>query len=414
MDQCPKNSKYCELRHSISDSLPDIVAEVVDRYSTGSKEISTNATVQIFREIMKIIALQYVKELRSDKNWNPFQINLEDLFAFSNFILQVTSLLLNRLGTKCIDRIPVLQQIMYLYTLGNQESVKNIDMFLPNTIEPRPSGGKHRKYQPENPRGAELQDDEKDTCRFNPLPIFSPNLSKCTGSCMNENENCLYIRDRLCRCVHSDVFSELQESLRHTREDRGEATDEEIVALHLDAREAKKKIRRAQAVLREGEEILKKDLVALVPCEAPEDVTPKLNQSQESAADIDQCSKKEAKNDIEEDEPECPICREPANASDGPLSFSCTHPNGGGPHGETFHETCLDNWIQQRNICPLCNQKCTNVRNSTAMVKRLLFFIFWGLIVYYLDLMDHDDWMFVGYALYNIGRYYELHRGPPM
>ena len=115
MDRCPKNSKYCKLRHSISDSLPDIVAEIVDRYSIGSKEISTNATVQMFREIMKIIALQYVKELMSDENWNPFQINVEDLAAFPNYILQVTSLLLNRLGTKCVDRIPVLQQIMYVH-----------------------------------------------------------------------------------------------------------------------------------------------------------------------------------------------------------------------------------------------------------------------------------------------------------
>lgn len=438
MDRCPKNSKYCKLRHSISDSLPDIVAEIVDRYSIGSKEISTNATVQMFREIMKIIALQYVKELMSDENWNPFQINVEDLAAFPNYILQVTSLLLNRLGTKCVDRIPVLQQIMYLYTLSNQESVKNIDIFLPNTIKPRPSGEKHRTYNnpPEEddgydtpsddeagdftPHVFDIEDDEKDTCRFNSASIFSANVSKCTGSCINENENCSYFNDdRICRCV-SSVQQEI--------------TDE----------------------LREDEEILKKDLVAIVPCEAPEDVTTKLNQSQESAANID-------------DEIKCSICLRIFLESDDPDYKQKIEQDQDyfidRVYVDDHHILCQQDarmWIQGHNTCPICRRNITderrrniesspgdaenieppfdnvpnflrnrferfirnrhiitnellrpslraqdsiyhtqtetNVRKSIAMTKRLLFLIFWGLIVYYFDLLSTPEWL-TGYNL---------------
>ena len=93
------------LEQSILNDLPDIVAEVTDRYSAGAEEVSTNVTIRMFMEIMKIVALQYSFLKRSRRSpegvdsiiWpNSIRDPSEDLEAMSNFVLQVTRLLLNR------------------------------------------------------------------------------------------------------------------------------------------------------------------------------------------------------------------------------------------------------------------------------------------------------------------------------
>ena len=62
----------------------------------------------------------------------------------------------------------------------------------------------------------------------------------------------------------------------------------------------------------------------------------------------------------------CPICYEPANPVDGPLSARCDQGNELPGSTHYFHEPCLDGWINQNppgtNRCPMCNRApCRNL-----------------------------------------------------
>ncbi len=62
----------------------------------------------------------------------------------------------------------------------------------------------------------------------------------------------------------------------------------------------------------------------------------------------------------------CPICHEPANPVDGPLSARCDQGNELPGSTHYFHEPCLDGWINQNpphsNKCPSCNSApCRNL-----------------------------------------------------
>ena len=63
----------------------------------------------------------------------------------------------------------------------------------------------------------------------------------------------------------------------------------------------------------------------------------------------------------------CPICLEPANDDDGPLSARCDNENKNYPM-HYFHEDCLDNWVRMHppgtNRCPECRSpNCRNLAN---------------------------------------------------
>ncbi len=327
MDMKHEPAPVSGLEQSILNTLPDIVAEVTDRYSAGAEEVSTNVTIRMFMEIMKIVALQYSFLKRSRRSpegvdsiiWpNRIRDPSDDLEAMSNFVLQVTRLLLNRLGTKCVDRVPVLKRIMYLYTVG-QNTISNFGNepplfpFLRVFLDKRtartfgvgwrtgPVGPGFQEPRANCTEPPEIKCDFPGDCQTN------PGLN-CEWKCQNG------------KCV---ALPTLIHNLRA----------------------------KTWRVLENRLTKFKEELSDIAPCPNANALNHVNSGEEEAKADIEE--------DEEEEPPVCPICLQRANGA-GPLGFRCTHPDQKDEvvHPETFHEECLDRWVQNRNICPFCNEKC--------------------------------------------------------